>query len=256
MALTNRTATASRRAWRGAPKLLALLVVVAVLVSLWILLPVSEWVIALTRWVRASGLVGVAVFVATYVVATVALAPGAILTLTAGFVWGPFWGTLIVLPTATLAAVSAFTVGRFMARDWVARKVAGNARFAALDRAVGAEGFRIVLLLRLSPIFPFNLLNYALGLTDVRLTSYALASLVGMLPGTAMYVYLGSLVTSASELTAPTDEGSAARSILYWAGLVATLVVTLLVTRIARRELKKSVPDAREGGGGDRSGST
>jgi uncharacterized membrane protein YdjX (TVP38/TMEM64 family) len=129
-----------------------------------------------------------------------------------------------------------------VARGWVARKVAGDPRFAAIDEAVGDSGFKIVFLLRLSPLFPFNLLNFTLGLTRVRLRDYVAASFLGMLPGTLLYVYLGSLVTSASELAAGRhgDAGSWGRA-LYVLGFVATVAATILVTRVARRALARAL---------------
>jgi uncharacterized membrane protein YdjX (TVP38/TMEM64 family) len=119
----------------------------------------------------------------------------------------------------------------------VARKISANPKLQALDATVTREGWIIVLLMRLSPVIPFNLLNYALGATRVSLRDYVLASAVGMLPGTAMYVYLGSL---AGELAA----GSArARTPLDWAfyglGLVATVAVTVYLTRLARATLSR-----------------
>src|SRR5512134_2247807 len=134
-------------------------------------------------WVESLGVWGPVVFVLGYIVATVAFVPGSLLTLGAGAIFGLVQGTALVLAGATLGASAAFLVSRYLARDAVERRLAGNARFAAIDRAVGAQGRKIVLLLRLSPVFPFNLLNYALGLTRVSLADYALAAF-GMLPGT------------------------------------------------------------------------
>ena len=154
----------------------------------------------LAEWIRGAGAAGVALYSGLYMLGTLLFFPGALLTLVAGFAYGPLWGTLIVWPTATIASALAFLAGRFVARDWVAAKARRHPRFGALDEAVGRRGFRIVLLLRLSPIFPFNFLNYTLGVTSLKLRHYVLASFLGMLPGTAMYVYLGSLVTSATQL--------------------------------------------------------
>jgi uncharacterized membrane protein YdjX (TVP38/TMEM64 family) len=131
----------------------------------------------------------------------------------------------------------AFLIARHGARDSIEKRIRGDARFAAIDRAVGAEGRKIVLLLRLSPIFPFNLLNYALGLTQVRFTDYALAS-IGMLPGTLLYVYTGKI---AGDVVAIAGGVETERGVGDWVflgvGFVATLLVTLYVTRIARRAL-------------------
>jgi uncharacterized membrane protein YdjX (TVP38/TMEM64 family) len=188
-------------------------------------------------WVGRLGPWGPAIFIAIYVAATVLLIPGSVLTLGAGAVFGLIRGTLIVSVASTLAATAAFLIGRYLARAAVARKIEGNEKFAAIDRAVAAEGWKVVFLTRLSPVFPFTLLNYAFGLTQVKLGHYVLASWIGMLPGTVMYVYLGSLAQAAS--------GERSRTVgewvLYGVGLLATIGVTVFVTRIARKALSKKI---------------
>jgi uncharacterized membrane protein YdjX (TVP38/TMEM64 family) len=224
------------------------LVVIAALVAAFILLPVNAWLLGLIERIRDMGLAGAAVFVIAYVAATVLLLPGSILTLGAGFAYGPVYGTLLVMLASNVGAVAAFLLGRTVLRERVARRISGDARFSAVDTAVGAQGFRVVLLLRLSPLFPFNILNYALGLTRVRLRDYVLASVVGMFPGTLLYVYLGSLVTSVTQLTSGhrPDSGPWGR-VLFWGGLVATVAVTVLITRIARRALDSALRQAAPG---------
>jgi len=189
-------------------------------------------------WVESLGVWGPVVFVAGYVVAAVAFVPGSILTLAAGAIFGLGKGIAIVFIAALLGASAAFLVARYVARPVIERRLAGNRRFAAIDRAVGAQGRKIVFLLRLSPVFPFNLLNYALGLTKVRFFDFFMAS-VGMLPGTVLYVYYGKL---AGDVAALAGGSSGAKGPEYYAvlalGLIATLVVTTIVTRIARRALQ------------------
>lgn len=189
------------------------------------------------NWVAELGPWGVVIFLAIYVVATVLFIPGSVLTLGAGAVFGVAMGSVYVSIASTLGATCAFLVGRYVARDAIARKIEGNVRFAAIDKAVAGEGWKIVGLTRLSPVFPFTLLNYAFGLTRVSLRDYVLASWIGMMPGTVMYVYLGSLAKAASgERTRTPGEWA-----LYGVGLLATVVVTIFVTRIARRALAKRV---------------
>jgi uncharacterized membrane protein YdjX (TVP38/TMEM64 family) len=178
------------------------------------------------------GLWGAVLFVLVYIVATVLFVPGSVLTLGAGALFGVGLGSALVSVGATLGATAAFLVGRYVARDWVAKKIEGNAAFAAIDRAVAAEGWKIVGLTRLSPAFPFSLLNYAFGLTRVSLRDYVLASWIGMMPGTVMYVYLGSIARAAGERQRTTGEWA-----LYGIGLVATIGVTVFVTRLARAAL-------------------
>ncbi|MFP4407895.1 MAG: TVP38/TMEM64 family protein [Spirochaetaceae bacterium] len=194
----------------------------------------------LLSWVEGQGAVGVITFIVAYIAATVLFIPGSILTLGAGFVFGVLEGVAYVSVASTLGATLAFLVGRYIAREWVSKKIAENPRFSALDRAVSQEGWKIVGLTRLSPIFPFNMLNYGYGITGVSLPSYFIASWIGMLPGTVMYVYLGSLAGSLATLGA--REGrTTAEWVFYSVGLIATVVVTFYVTRIARRVLSDRV---------------
>src|SRR5690242_15463369 len=155
---------------------------------------VQDLLKAALDWIAKLGPWGPVIFVGLYVVATVLFVPGSVLTLGAGAVFGVALGSVCVSISATLGATAAFLVGRYLARDAIARKIAKSEKFAAIDRAVADEGWKIVLLTRLSPVFPFTLLNYAFGLTRVKLGHYVLASWIGMIPGTVMYVYLGSLV--------------------------------------------------------------
>lgn len=222
--------------------------VAAVLLAALLLLPVNQWALLLVEWIQGAGALGVVVYALAYILATLVLLPGSILTAGAGFAYGPVWGTLLVSPVSVLAATLAFALGRTLARNWVSRRMKQHPRFAAINEAIGQSGFKIVFLLRLSPIFPFNLLNYALGLTRVRLPDYVVASLLGMLPGTFLYVYLGSIVTNASELLSGRQRAAGVwGQLLYWGGLVATVVVTLLITRIARKALNRAIQHNSKG---------
>jgi len=192
------------------------------------------------EWVNGLGVWGPIVFILGYAVAAVAFVPGSILTLAAGAIFGLVWGAIYVFVAATLGASLAFLVSRHLARAAIEKKIAGNKRFAAIDRAVGAQGRKLVFLLRLSPIFPFNLLNYALGLTKVSFTDYAVAS-VGMIPGTILYVYYGKLAGDVAALAggAAVQKGAGYYAVLVL-GLLATVVVTTLVTRTAQKALKEA----------------
>jgi uncharacterized membrane protein YdjX (TVP38/TMEM64 family) len=193
------------------------------------------------KWIENLGYIGGFVFILVYIIATVAFIPGSILTLGAGVVFGVVWGAIYVLIGATLGAIAAFLVGRYLAREWISQKIAGNQKFAAIDQAVAKAGFKIVLLTRLSPIFPFNLLNYGFGITGVSLKDYAIAS-VGMCPGTVMYVYIGSLAGDLARIggdNQPTD--ITLQWIIRIVGFIATVAVTVYVTRIARKALDAEV---------------
>ncbi len=191
------------------------------------------------QWIAGLGAIGPLAFVGIYIIATIAFLPGSILTLGAGVVFGVGLGTVYVFIGAMIGATAAFLVGRYLARSWVTQKIAGNSKFQAIDQAVGQDGLRIVLLTRLSPVFPFNFLNYAFGLTGVSIKGYVLGSL-GILPGTIMYVYLGSL---ASNLALIGTAAQPTNSNLQWAirimGLVATIAVTVYVTRLAQQALEQ-----------------
>jgi len=188
-------------------------------------------------WISGLGLFGPLMFITLYIIACVLLLPGSVLTLGAGVVFGVVMGFVAVSIGSTLGATCAFLVGRYLARGWVAGRIEGNEKFKAVDEAVAQEGWKIVLLTRLSPVFPFNLLNYAFGLTKVSLKHYFFASWLGMIPGTVMYVYIGSLIGDLAQLGAGGRTRTTAEWVLYGVGLLATVVVTVFVTRLARKAL-------------------
>lgn len=215
-----------------------LLLVVAVLAALW-LLPVRELSADLLAWAREAGPGGALAFALAYVLATVLLVPASVLTVGAGAVWGPGWGTAIVLPSATLGASLAFLLGRSVLRDRVDAWTAERPVFAAVDAAVAEGGLTTVLLIRLSPLFPFNMTNYALGATSLRLRDYVVGSFVGMLPGVLVYTWIGRGLARLTDTPERTD----ASRILFWVGLVATVAVTAQITRMARRRLDLALGD-------------
>lgn len=183
-------------------------------------------------------------FIVGYAIAAVALLPGSVLTLAGGAIFGLVRGTLYVFAGAVLGASAAFLVARYLARGFVEKKLAAYPKFAAVDRAIAREGRKIVFLLRLSPLFPFNLLNYALGLTRVRFVDYLIASL-GMLPGTILYVYYGKVLGDVAKVAAG---AGVKRDAGYWTvlalGLVATVAVTAVVTRTAKKALSEEIEHA------------
>jgi uncharacterized membrane protein YdjX (TVP38/TMEM64 family) len=222
-------------------RLLVLLAIVIILAL--IFLPVKEYLFDLTEWIHSLGYWGMGVFILTYIILTMLMIPGAPLTLTAGMLFGIPLGVLCVSAGTTLGATGAFLVSRYFARRQIARRLANSPRFQALDRAVGREGFKIVFLTRLSPIFPFKILNYTYGLTSVRVRDYIIGSWTGMLPGAIVYVSLGK--TSGSLLEALRKGGPDAAKViaLQLLAVIATIVATVLITRIARRALKETMPE-------------
>jgi uncharacterized membrane protein YdjX (TVP38/TMEM64 family) len=195
-------------------------------------------------WIENLGPAGMGVYAALYMVACVFFVPGSLLTLGAGAIYGVVTGSVLVSVSSTLGATAAFLVGRYVARGWVAAKIDGNARFTSIDNAVADEGWKIVGLTRLSPVFSFNLLNYAYGLTKVSLREYVLASWIGMMPGTVMYVYIGSLAGDLAGLGAETEGApDAARWAINVVAFVATVLVTVYVTKIAKKALAEKIDD-------------
>lgn len=188
-----------------------------------------------TAWVDGLGALGAAAFVLAYVVVTVALVPASLLTLAAGAVFGLARGIPLVLLGASIGATLAFLLSRHAVRDMVERRLASRPRLAAVMDAVSRDGRRIAFLLRLSPVVPFGLLNYALGATRLRLPDFLIA-LVGIVPGTVLYVYYGTVAGSLAAAAAGEGRGTA-QWVLLGAGLAATLLATVLVTRAARRAL-------------------
>ncbi len=218
---------------RGAWKWIAVGAAVIFLVLAARLLPVQEWLKGFETWVQGLGPAGMLLYAAVYVGAVLLFVPGIVLTLGAGFLFGLGWGIVVVSVASTLAAALAFVIARYLARGTVERLARNNPKFAAIDRAIGKEGWKVVALLRLSPLVPFSLSNYLYGLTSVRLGPYVATSWAAMLPATVLYVYLGAAGRTIGE--------KAPRSPWEWVflgtGLAATAVVTVLLARRAKREL-------------------
>lgn len=230
------TEQTSESSWR---RPLALVTVAAALLFSAYYFDFPEYLKRILDQIAGLGAWGPAIFIALYIAVTVMLLPGSILTLGAGVVFGVVRGSIFVSIAATLGATAAFLVGRYLARDWVAARIEGNEKFAAIDHAVAREGWKIVGLTRLSPIFPFNLLNYAFSVTRVSLRDYFFASWIGMMPGTVMYVYIGSLAGDLATLGTQERARTPGEWALYLVGLVATVAVTVYVTRVARAALAR-----------------
>ena len=205
----------------------------------------SDALPAFAGWIDGLGIWGPVLFVLGYAVACIAVVPAALLTLAAGVIFGVGSGIALVLAGATLGATGSFLIARYVARERVEQWVARD-RLATLDRLVATDGRRLVFLMRLSPVFPFSALNYALGLTPLTLRDFLIA-MTGIVPGTVLYVYSGSV---AGAVVGAAAGQSAERGVADYAllvlGLAATLAVTVLITRVARRALKgaDATPDA------------
>lgn len=207
----------------------------------------AEAVLRFAAWVDSLGAWGPVVFILGYAIAAVAFVPGSVLTLAAGVLFGLVRGTLYSLAGATLGSSAAFLIARYAARGAIERRIAGSPRLAAIaavDKAVGREGFKIVALLRLSPIVPFSFLNYALGLTRVRFLPYLAAS-IAMLPGTLLYVYYGKAAGSLAAISRGVERGTGSW-VALGAGLLATVVATAFLTRLANKALRQRIEERPE----------
>jgi uncharacterized membrane protein YdjX (TVP38/TMEM64 family) len=190
-------------------------------------------------WVHGLGPWGPAVFVLMYVAAVLLSFPASLLTLGAGFLFGMLWGSIYVLLAATAGAALAFLVGRYLARDWVAHKIRAIPKFRAIDDAVAREGWKIVALVRLVPLFPFSVMSYAFGLTRIPFRAYFYGNFT-MLPATFMYVYFGTLLGDIThKVTRP--------AWIKWAVAIVTALVIMTLTRMAQRALAQHVEE-RPGG--------
>ena len=205
-------------------------------------LPLGEAMATTLEAVRGLGAWGPLALIVVYVVATILFVPGAVLTVGAGFLFGVPLGVPLISLASVLAASAAFAIGRTVARRWIEAKVAANRRFRALDEAIGRHGFKIVILMRLSPIFPYALTNYAFAVTRIPFRDFLLASWIGMLPGTLLYVWLGSALKSVAEIVTGQYQGGAAQSVFLVVGLLATVAATVYLTRLARAALAAEGP--------------
>ncbi len=192
-------------------------------------------------WIAAWRGVASVPFVLVYAFAAVVLLPDSLLTIAAGALFGLLRGLVLVSIGSMLGAAAAFFLGRSLVRNWVHRRAERWPTFHALDRAIARHGFWIVFLTRLSPIIPYGLLNYTFGITTVRVRDYLLASWIGMLPGTLLYVYAGTAAANLTEVISGHTPVGEPGDILLWVGLVATITVIALVTYFARRELEREL---------------
>ncbi|WP_240039126.1 MULTISPECIES: TVP38/TMEM64 family protein [Okeania] len=199
-------------------------------------------------WIESLDVWSPIAFIIIYNLATLLLIPGLVLTIGGGVIFGVIWGAIYVFFASTLGATIAFIIGRYISRDWVCQQLHQHPKFQVIDRAVIKAGFKIVFLTRLCPLFPFNLLNYAFGVMQVSLKDYILGSL-GMIPGTVMYVYIGSIVGDITLIGTSQQPTNSTVEVTKWiiniVGLIATVLVTIYITRQANKALETSFEEGK-----------
>jgi uncharacterized membrane protein YdjX (TVP38/TMEM64 family) len=223
------------------PRLWITLGLATLIGALLFFLPIREWTQVFLDWVEAAGAWGPVLLALAYIPATLLFIPGTLLTLGAGFAYELLLGTAIVSAGSVLGSSAAFVLGRTLMRDWVGRQIAARPRLRAIDEAIAKDGFKVTLLIRLSPAFPYNLMGYVFGVTRVSFRDHFFASWIGMLPGTILYVYLGC---AARQLADPDMADQGPHPAFFVGGLLLTAAVTIYITAFARRAIRAAVPDS------------
>jgi uncharacterized membrane protein YdjX (TVP38/TMEM64 family) len=220
----------SSKLWWG----IGLGLLVLVMIIAWYFLPISDWIKALQSRIDGFGRLALPIFALAYIAAVVVLVPGSVLTIGAGLAYGA-WGFPVSIVSATIGASLAFLIARYLAHGKVHALIGDRKRLKAVERAVSEDGWKIVGLVRLSPLVPFNVQNYFFGITDIPFWHYVAATFVGMIPGTVVNVYIGMLGGMASN---DSNIGS-----LQWGffglGLIASIIVAYLITRKAKTKLSE-----------------
>jgi len=225
--------------------ILSLILLTAIVVVL-VLLPAQGYLGRFLESLEGLGLTGMLCLVVAYVPVCLLFLPGVLLTLGAGFLFGPIWGAVVATSGGTLGATAAFLVSRLLARQWIERRIGAHPKFVAIDRAVAREGFKAVLLIRLCPFFPINVVNYALGLTQIPLGPYVLATWLGRIPGLSTCVYVGSAAKSLADVAAGRVQMGTGEPLLFALGLVVMVVTVVFLARIAQRALRETIGDQAE----------
>ncbi len=200
---------------------------------------------ATLAWLESFGPWAPAGFVAVYILTAIFFVPSFVFTFAAGVLFGLPGGLALALAGSGLGAVSAFLIGRYLARPWAEKMIGRNAKFQTLIQAMSQKGWKIVLLARLSPIFPFMIANYAFGLTRLSARAYLAASLLGSLPSTTVYVYLGSVIGELALLGSSTRDRTPVEWALLIMGLLATVVLTLYIRRVSKAALEQNLSGPR-----------
>ncbi len=213
----------------------------------------ARWAETLLEYVETLGRYAPLAMIAGFVAVCLLSVPGAPLTLGCGFLFGVAEGTLVAAVGSTLGAMSAFLIARFGGRRYIRAKAAKKIRFRRLDRAARRHGFTIVLLTRISPLFPFNLLNYIYGLTSVHFRDYITATLIGVVPVSFLYVYVGSLMKTLAQVATGKVDPEGVQPWVVAAGLVLTVGAVVLLATVAKKRLAAALRAAERPGAGAKS---
>lgn len=224
---------------KNAKLIVAVLVLCAITIAA-VFLPLAQWVNAFAEWIRTLGFAGALIFIVAFVLAALISLPASVFAAAAGLVYGFAGGAVVALTGAVCASTLGFLLARHVFRDRIEAYARTHQKFAAIDRALGEQGWKIVGLLRLSPVMPLGLSTYLFGVTSVAFWPYVIPSALGVIPGTLMYVYLGAV--GGIGVAGTKHQRSSLEWALMLAGLLATVAVTVLVGRIAKGALNKTAP--------------
>jgi uncharacterized membrane protein YdjX (TVP38/TMEM64 family) len=231
--------------WSGVVRIGIAAALAAAIVASLIYLPTPQYLKSLLEWIQGQGNLGLLLLVVLYAVICLLLLPGSALTLAAGFMFGMVWGTIAASLGATLGATAAFLIARLMVRGWIEHRLTSHPKFRAVDRAIGDQGFKIVLLVRLCSLFPYDLTSYLFGLTNVPLGRYVLATWLGRLPEILAWAYVGSMAKNLADLAAGNVEMGIEKELLLGLGLAAMVTAAVVIGHVARKALREAV-DAPE----------
>lgn len=226
------------------PRGLLVAVMAALVLGAFWFLPDKDHLPELLEWFRDAGPIGWIGFCLVYLVVTLTLLPTSVFTVGGGFLFGPLTGFLVVWISENIAAAACLVVGRYLARPTVERMVAKRPLLTALDRAVRDRGFSLLVLIRHSPLVPFGVLNYGMSITSMPASTYLAATAVGTALPAFLYVYVGSTLTKVTDVMAGEGGDSGPGTLIYWGGLVATVIATVVVTRATRAALQERLAEA------------
>lgn len=222
----------TKRIW---PKLLLFTVIIVIWYALLQVTPLDKWLLEVLSRIEQYGFWGPCIFILIYIPSCVLMFPDVLPNAAAGAIWGAGLGAAVASIGRLLGSTITFLLARRFSKRWQEQRMASDPKFAALSKAIEREGFRIVILLRLCPLFPVIMLNYGLGMTRVRLRSYMVGTLIGMIPRSLLVAYSGSGVRAVADIASGNGMQGAGNPVIFWGGLVLSLVIVVFLANKARR---------------------